>query len=154
LGGGRPGGADAALAQGDRRFAENQEKRFMAQKMSGLAGLGALVYSTETGRHCSVCALPLDACACKEGKAAGNPAGDGVARVRRESKGRGGKTVTTISGLAVPADQLRELAGALKRRCGTGGTLKAGVIEIQGEHVASLLEELSKRGYTAKRSGG
>ncbi|MBF2980677.1 stress response translation initiation inhibitor YciH, partial [Pseudomonas aeruginosa] len=75
-------------------------------------------------------------------------------RVRRETKGRGGKTVTTISGLPLAGDALKELASALKRRCGTGGSLKDGVVEIQGEHVELLIDELLKRGFKAKKSGG
>ncbi len=74
--------------------------------------------------------------------------------MRRETKGRGGKTVTTISGLPLAGDALRELASALKRRCGTGGSLKDGVVEIQGEHVELLIDELLKRGFKAKKSGG
>ena len=80
--------------------------------------------------------------------------GDGIARVRRESKGRGGKTVTTIQGLCLTLDELKTLTAALKKRCGCGGALKEGVIEIQGEHVELLLEELRKRGFSAKKSGG
>ena len=82
------------------------------------------------------------------------PAGDGIARVRRESKGRGGKTVTTISGVPLAGDELKELASNLKKRCGTGGALKDGVIEIQGDHVELLLAELQKLGFKAKKSGG
>ncbi|MBW6262581.1 translation initiation factor Sui1, partial [Pseudomonas aeruginosa] len=82
------------------------------------------------------------------------PAGDGSALVRRVTKGRGGKTVTTISGLPLAGDALKELASALKRRCGTGGSLKDGVVEIQGEHVELLIDELLKRGFKAKKSGG
>ncbi|MBF3269723.1 stress response translation initiation inhibitor YciH, partial [Pseudomonas aeruginosa] len=67
---------------------------------------------------------------------------------------RGGKTVTTISGLPLAGDALKELASALKRRCGTGGSLKDGVVEIQGEHVELLIDELLKRGFKAKKSGG
>ncbi|MBF2948168.1 stress response translation initiation inhibitor YciH, partial [Pseudomonas aeruginosa] len=70
------------------------------------------------------------------------------------TKGRGGKTVTTISGLPLAGDALKELASALKRRCGTGGSLKDGVVEIQGEHVELLIDELLKRGFKAKKSGG
>ena len=82
------------------------------------------------------------------------PEGDGIARVRRESKGRGGKTVTTITGVPLAEDALKELATTLKKRCGTGGALKDGVIEIQGDHVELLLAELIKLGYKAKKSGG
>lgn len=123
----------------------------MAKKTTSLAGLGGLVYSTDSGRHCPDCSKPVDACICKQTII---PEGDGIARVRRESKGRGGKTVTTITGVPLTEAELKELASALKRRCGTGGALKDGVIEIQGEHVQLLMDELIKRGFKAKRSGG
>ena len=82
------------------------------------------------------------------------PSGDGVVRVRREVKGRRGKTVTTLSGLPLPSDRLRELAAELKRQCGTGGSAKDGVIEIQGDHCDTLVAALEARGYTVKRAGG
>ena len=82
------------------------------------------------------------------------PRGDGIVRVRRETQGRGGKTVTTISGVPLAADTLSVLASDLKRRCGTGGTAKDGVIEIQGDHRDLLVAELEQRGYTVKRAGG
>jgi translation initiation factor 1 len=123
----------------------------VVKKASSFAALGGLVYSTDSGRHCPECRQPLDACICKQATV---PAGDGIARVRRETKGRGGKTVTTVSGVPLAEDALKELASALKRRCGTGGASKDGVIEIQGDHVDLLLEELAKRGFKAKKSGG
>lgn len=123
----------------------------MSKKMSSLAALGSLVYSTDAGRHCPDCSQPLAACTCGQPVVA---AGDGIARVRRESKGRGGKTVTTISGVPLAGDELKALASALKKRCGTGGALKDGVIEIQGEHVELLIAELAQRGFRAKKSGG
>jgi translation initiation factor 1 len=75
-------------------------------------------------------------------------------RVGRETKGRAGKGVTVVTGLPLAAAQLEELATQLKRRCGSGGTVRDGVIEIQGEHRDRLVEELTKLGYQAKRSGG
>ncbi|PWB30622.1 stress response translation initiation inhibitor YciH [Pseudomonas sp. SDI] len=124
----------------------------MAKKAASFAAaLGGLVYSTDTGRHCPDCNKPVDACICKQTVI---PEGDGIARVRRESKGRGGKTVTTVSGVPLPLEQLKDLAATLKKRCGTGGALKDGVIEIQGDHVELLLGELSKQGFKAKKSGG
>ncbi|WP_145130236.1 translation initiation factor Sui1 [Pseudomonas sp. URMO17WK12:I11] len=123
----------------------------MAKKASSLAALGGLVYSTDAGRHCPDCGQRVDACTCKQ---QGIPEGDGITRVRRESKGRGGKTVTTVTGVPLPPDQLKALAATLKRRCGTGGALKDGVIEIQGDHVQLLLDELTKQGFKAKKSGG
>ncbi|HJV34579.1 translation initiation factor Sui1 [Geomonas sp.] len=110
-----------------------------------------VVYSSEFGRMCPACGKPVKECICRKSSA---PAGDGVVRIRRESKGRGGKTVMVISGLPLDADALTALAGELKRRCGCGGTAKDGIIEIQGDHGELLLAELAKRGYKAKRAGG
>ena len=81
-------------------------------------------------------------------------ASDGIVRVGRSTKGRGGKTVSTVTGVPLEADALRALAGELKRRCGTGGALKDGVIEIQGDHRDTLVAELEARGYRVKRAGG
>ncbi|HCV78293.1 MAG TPA: translation initiation factor [Pseudomonas sp.] len=114
----------------------------MSKKTSSLSDLSRLVYSTDVGRI-----RP-------EEPQAPAPAGDGIARVRRETKGRGGKSVTTVSGVPLGEEELKDLASALKRRCGTGGALKDGVIEIQGDHVDLLLGELEKRGFKTKRSGG
>ena len=75
-------------------------------------------------------------------------------RVRRETKGRGGKTVTTVSGLPLASDALSALARELKQRCGSGGTARDGVIEIQGDHRPALVRELEGRGYTVKLAGG
>ena len=82
------------------------------------------------------------------------PRGDGVVRIRREVKGRRGKAVTTISGLPQADEGLRALASELKRLCGTGGSVKDGVIEIQGDHRELLVAELERRGHTVKRAGG
>lgn len=111
-----------------------------------------LVYSSELGRICPGCGKPATACVCRKSSAA--PAGDGVVRVRRESKGRGGKTVMVITGLPLDAAGLSALAGELKRVCGCGGTAKDGTIEIQGDHAEKIMAELTKRGYKAKRAGG
>ncbi len=123
----------------------------MAKKTTSLAGLGGLVYSTDSGRHCPDCSQPLGSCVCKQNLV---PEGDGIARVRRESKGRGGKTVTTISGVPLPESELKELASALKRRCGTGGALKDGVIVIPGEHVPLPPHEIGESGFKEKKTGG
>ena len=110
------------------------------------------VYSSEQGRLCPACGQPVQSCACAKGPIA--PGGDGIARVRREAKGRGGKTVTVITGIPLDSGALKALGKELKRRCGTGGTVKDGVLEIQGDHVETLVAELQKRGYTVKRAGG
>jgi len=82
------------------------------------------------------------------------PRGDGIVRVRRETGGRGGKTVTAIYGVAIPEEQLKEFAGVLKRLCGTGGTVKDGAIEIQGDHRDRIVAALEQRGYAVKLAGG
>ena len=111
------------------------------------------VYSSDRGRICSTCSAPVDLCRCKQVRSRA-PQGDGIVRIRRETRGRRGKTVTTISGVPLPADDLRELAGELKRRCGTGGASKDGVIEIQGDHRDTLRAELDERGFAVKLAGG
>jgi len=112
----------------------------------------SLVWSSELGRVCPGCGKGAASCTCSRKQA--RPAGDGVVRVRRESKGRGGKTVTVVAGVPVDDDALKLLAGELKRRCGTGGTAKDGMIEIQGDHCDLLVAELARRGFTVKRAGG
>jgi translation initiation factor 1 len=102
-----------------------------------------LVYSTELGRIRTA----------ETRKAVTAPA-DGIVRVRRERKGRGGKTVTTVSGVAMADKQLKALASELKRKCGSGGSMSDGVIEIQGDHVDRVIEELAGKGHKVKRSGG
>lgn len=121
---------------------------------SGLGALGGLVYSTESGRACPACGKPVAACICRELEQSKIPAGAGKVRVGRETKGRAGKGVTTVSGLPLAAAALEALAAELKKRCGSGGTVRDGVIEIQGEHRDTLVAELARRGYQPKRSGG
>jgi len=112
-----------------------------------------LVYSTETGRMCPDCRQPLAQCECKT-KAKAAPAGDGIARVSRQSKGRGGKTVTLVQGLALDALALAALGKQLRSACGSGGTVKDGVIEVQGDHCDLIVEALKKQGHKAVRAGG
>jgi translation initiation factor 1 len=110
-----------------------------------------LVYSTETGRMCPECRQPVSACTCNA-----KPVikGDGVVRVSRQSKGRGGKTVTIVKGLALDAVALAALGKQLRTACGSGGTVKDGVIEIQGDHCDLVIDALKKYGHDAKRAGG
>ena len=116
------------------------------------------VYSSEHGRHCPHCGLPKKKCVCRANprgdRSISNAEGDGVVRVGKTSKGRGGKTITEVTGLQLPATELLDLAKALKRRCATGGALKNGVIEIQGDQRDTLVAELEKRGFQVKRTGG
>jgi len=115
-----------------------------------------LVYSTETGSICKLCQKPVSECTCKKKKSRSrtNIKIDGIIRIQREVKGRKGKTVTTVSGFQLDDNELKLLAAQLKRKCGTGGSVKDGIIIIQGDHRNSLLSELKKQGYTAKLSGG
>jgi translation initiation factor 1 len=106
---------------------------------------------------CPHCGLPTRRCQCRanpRGARQEPPAGDSVARVRREKKGRGGKTVTTITGIPLPPNELLDLAKELRRHCGTGGTLKDGIIEIQGDHADKVIASLEARNMKVKRSGG
>ena len=102
--------------------------------------------------RCAKCGWPADRCACS--KAA--PAAKNLQRVRvsRTSSGRAGKTVTLVAGLEESEQGLALLAKKLKARCGAGGTVKDGVIEIQGDHVETVLSVLSSEGYRPKKSGG
>ena len=90
----------------------------------------------------------------KKSKSQPNKKIDGIIRVQREVKGRKGKTVTTISALQLADDELKNLTSQLKRRCGTGGSVKDGVIIIQGDHRDTLINELKNRGFKAKITGG
>ena len=111
------------------------------------------VYSTESGRVCPECAHPVAACQCKR-QQAGTPTTDGIVRIRRDTKGRKGKGVTLIDGLPLTAEELNALAKVLKARCGSGGTVKDGVIEIQGDHRQLLQQQLQQSGYKVKLAGG
>jgi len=111
-----------------------------------------LVYSTETGRLCPGCGQVPKQCRCK--KEQRQAPADGVVRISRQTKGRKGAGVSLITGLPLTGVELKTLAKTLKQQCGTGGTIKNGVIEIQGDHRQQLLELLKKAGYTAKLAGG
>jgi len=111
-----------------------------------------LVYSTEKGQNCETCGKPPAKCRCGQKPAAAG--GDGIVRVQRETKGRKGKGVTLVRGVPLEEDALKKLAKKLKSKCGSGGTVKEGVIEIQGDHRDKLVEVLQKEGYTVKLAGG
>ena len=100
-----------------------------------------LVYSTDRGRI-------------KKTSTQTAPSGDGIIRIRRETKGRKGSGVTTVTGFTLNSDELKILAKQLKQRCSTGGTVKQGIIEIQGDHRDLVKKELEQRGYSVKLSGG
>lgn len=101
-----------------------------------------LVYSTETGRIK------------QQSEPSSSLQTDGIIRIRRETKGRKGKGVTTISGFDLDTDKLKALAKQLKKICSTGGTVKDGIIEIQGDHRDKLKQQLDKMGYPVKLAGG
>jgi translation initiation factor 1 len=114
---------------------------------------GGLVYSTDSGRMCPACRKPIADCICAK-KAPPSAGGDGIVRVQRETKGRGGKAVTVVRGLTLDADALAALGKRLRSACGAGGTVKDGVLEVQGDHVERVIELLKNEGWTVKRSGG
>ncbi len=120
---------------------------------SSKARAGRLVYSTERPT-CPKCGWPEASCACSHKLSPAPPAGDGFVRIRRETKGRAGKGVTVVAGVALTLDELSRLAADLKKRCGSGGTVKEGTIEIQGDHRDVIQNELERRGWKVKRSGG
>ena len=111
-----------------------------------------LVYSTDGGRLCPQCHRAVVDCVCGKDKPAAS--GDGIVRLRRETKGRGGKAVTIISGIPLAEKELKTLAKVLKQKCGVGGSVKNGDIEIQGDQRTLLRAELDRRGYTTKLAGG
>ena len=123
-----------------------------------------IVFSSERGRLCPECGAASGNCRCKKKtKAKKNtasqstpppPPGDGTVRVSRTRRGRKGKTVTLVEGVPGSADELRDLASDLKKRCGTGGAIKEGVIEIQGDQRETLVSALEGRGFRVKVSGG
>ena len=112
------------------------------------------VYSSDLGRICPGCRRPVGQCACKDARGKSVRPGTGVVRVARLTQGRAGKAVSVITGLPLAAADLASLARELKQRCGSGGTVREGTIEIQGEHRDTLVAELVRRGYAARRAGG
>lgn len=111
---------------------------------------GGAIWSTQHGAMCPECGRAKTACVCR----AEQGPSDGVVRVSRSTKGRKGKGVTLVTGAPVPANELPKLCKELKRRCGSGGTVKDGAIEIQGDHRDTVVQLLEARGWTVKRAGG
>lgn len=111
-----------------------------------------IVYSTGLGSLCPNCRRAVRECVCPKG--APGAAKPGTIRVGREVKGRAGKGVTTVQGLPLSLEAIEVLATRLKKRCGSGGTVRDGVIEIQGDHRDVIVGELLKQGWQAKKSGG
>jgi translation initiation factor 1 len=121
-----------------------------------------LVYSTDGGRvsNCPVCGQPYKHCRCDQSPAetpsSSSPIhrGTGIVRVMRDRKHRGGKTVTVIAGVPGNESEMATLAQRLKKLCGSGGTVKDGNIEIQGDHCVKVQAKLAELGYKVKRAGG
>jgi translation initiation factor 1 len=113
-------------------------------------GNGGIVYSTEHGRMCPNCSAPLEKCLCHQKTQVPT---EGIVRIRKETKGRKGSTVTVITGIPLHDPELTEFCTRLKKRCGSGGTVKDGAIEIQGDHGTLLREELSKHGWKVQLLG-
>lgn len=121
-------------------------------KAKNVSNDSRLVYSTDVGERCRNCQRPVNACVCKKGTP--GKASAGPVRVSRETAGRKGKGVTVITGLGLVGEPLETLATELKKRCGSGGTVTGDRIEIQGDHRDTIVAELIKRGFAAKRAGG
>lgn len=111
-----------------------------------------LVYSTEGGRLCPQCQRPVATCVCGRDRPAA--VGDGVVRLHRETKGRGGKAVTIVRGLPLTGPELKAMAKELKKKCGVGGAIKGDDIEIQGDCREQIKIELEKHGHQVKLAGG
>jgi translation initiation factor 1 len=111
-----------------------------------------LVYSTGVGQLCPNCRRAVRECVCPKGTP--GAAGPAQVRVGRETKGRAGKGVTVVAGLPLAPAEIEALATQLKKRCGSGGTVRDGVIEIQGDHRDTVVAALVKLGWPAKKSGG
>jgi translation initiation factor 1 len=112
----------------------------------------ALVYSTGSGRMCPDCRQPVANCRCSTAKP--RLSGDGIVRVSRQTKGRAGKGVTLVSGVVLDELALNALGKQLKTACGSGGTVKSGVIEVQGDHIERVMALLVAQGFKVKRAGG
>lgn len=118
---------------------------------------GGLVYSTDRGRLCPGCHRPVASCVCKDHSrpaTGSNQRGDGIVRLRRETKGRKGAGVTIVDGLPLPLDELESLARKLKSQCGVGGAVKGGTIELQGEQRSRVQPILEAMGLKVKIAGG
>lgn len=106
-----------------------------------------LIFTSDQGSMCPACRRPTDHCVCKKDK---GPRGDGKVRIALDKKGRRGKSVTLITGLALGDAELKSLAKELKKRCGGGGAVKNGAVEIQGDHRQAVAEFLEGKGISAR----
>jgi translation initiation factor 1 len=112
-----------------------------------------VVYSTDGPTECPTCKKKLHKCSCIRNKEINRQA-DGIVTVHRETKRRGGKVVTVLTGFSLASDKIREILSDLKTKLGCGGTIKGATIELQGDRIEFALKALRERGISAKRSGG
>jgi translation initiation factor 1 len=146
----------------DRRIWFREPARVGSLYTTGVDSNVRVVYDSDRGRvdGCPTCGRTADACRCRRAPqrtAARTPVGskDGGLRVWRDSKRRRGKTVTVIAGVPGGPPALAELAGVLKRHCGSGGTVQDdGTIEVQGDHRERVVEKLQALGYRVKLAWG
>ena len=113
---------------------------------------GNTVYSTDHGRLCPQCHRAVASCVCGSNRP--SHVGEGIVRISRETKGRGGKAVTVINGLPVPHAELKPISKTLKQKCGVGGGIKGEQIEIQGDQRATCKSTLEHLGFTCKLAVG
>ena len=132
------------MAENKLSLADWQAKMNPAGATAAVKDDPNLVYSTDVGK---ISAKPA-------AKAVAEAFADGAVRIRRETKGRGGKTVLTISGLTGSNEQLNALCSELKKKCACGGAVKDGVIEIQGDKREQVTAVLQQKGYQVKQAGG
>ena len=132
------------------RAGVSEEKRYSSDTR--------LVYSTDSGRICPKCRQPSSNCSCsgkgKKPQPQSSLKPDGIIRIRRETKGRKGKTITAVFGFELDNSDLKAFVKQLKQHCGTGGSVKDGVIVVQGDHRQAVKGFLAARGYTVKIAGG
>jgi translation initiation factor 1 len=116
---------------------------------------GGLIYSTEHGKMCPSCKKAIPQCNCSSNQTSPKSLPNGkCVEVRRETKGRKGSGVIVVRGVPLSKADLHSFATHLKQKCGTGGTVKDGAIEIQGENCELVMEEIAKQGWKVKKIGG
>jgi translation initiation factor 1 len=130
----------------------NKESTSMTSKTKGLAGLAGLAQlaGLVVKETAPVSAADVAATAAAAEKV--QRSNDAV-RVQRETKGRGGKAVTLVKGISLAHNELEALGKQLKAACGSGGTVKDGIIEVQGDHIVRIVALLNAQGYKAKKAG-
>ena len=116
--------------------------------------MNQVIYSTDSNLQCANCGKQPGRCRCKKSSARKTADASGKVFVQRETKGRKGKGVTIVKGIPLAEDEIKALAKKLKKVCGSGGTIKNGILEIQGDHCDQVINYLSQYPWTVKRAGG